>query len=160
MLDEAFRARLVDLDVAESFRLWRHVFPHLPPPENDEGMLTMLHMARTQTKSIPFRLRAYSHRWLIERDLPSHLPDHLKPRAERVYPRVVVGVGISYNYRDPLLKPAGVLIRTAMEGAVLEAEADGKLNDDPYVTARMHEARDKEKRALFGRLGLINIGSV
>jgi hypothetical protein len=47
-----------------------------------------------------------------------------------------------------------------MEGAVMDADADGKLTDSPFVKARMYEARDKERRALFGRIGLIKVGSI
>lgn len=151
MINAAFRRCLETLDTADASRLWAHAFPHLPAPDNDVAMLTMLHVARTQTKSIAFKLRAYSHRWLLERDLPSQLPDELKPSAERVYPRVALAVGISYMFRDPLLKPASDMIRGAMETAVLEAEGDGKLLDSEHVKARMYEARDRERRALFGR---------
>jgi hypothetical protein len=159
-MTDAFRRSLETLDTAEGFRLWAHAFPHLPPPENDDGMLTMMHLARTQSESLPFKLRAYSHQWLCERDLPSQLPDHLKPSAERIYPRVAHAVGISYNFRDEALKPAADMIRGAMEGAVMDADADGKLTDSPFVKARMYEARDKERRALFGRIGLIKVGAI
>lgn len=159
-MNDAFRRVLETLDVADGFRLWKHQFPHLPPPENDEGMLIMLHMARTQTESVPFRMRAYSHAWLGERSLPSQLPDHLKRPAERLYPRVSAAVGISFKVSDPFLKPAYDLVRGAMEGAVYEAEADGRLLDDLHVKVRMNEAKEKEKRALFGRIGLVKVGAV
>ena len=159
-MNDAFRRCLEALDVADGFRVWKHTFPHLPAPENDEGMLIMLHMARTQTKSLPFRLRAYSHAWLGERGLPSQLPDHLRRSAERIYPRVSAAVGISFKVSDPLLKPAYDLVRGAMEGAVYEAEADGKLRDDAHVKTRMAEAKEREKRAVFGRIGLIRVGAI
>jgi hypothetical protein len=53
--------------------------------------------------------------------------------------------------RDPAKAEAGLLIRGAMEHAVLEAEGDGKLLDDAHVRRRMQEARAKAKRQLFGR---------
>jgi hypothetical protein len=159
-MNDAFRRSLETLDTAEGFRLWAHAFPHLPPPENDDGMLTVMHIARTQSESLPFRLRAYSHKWLCERDLPSQLPDHLKQPAERIYPRVASAVGISYNFMNPDFAPAADPIRKAMEGAVMDADADGRLTDSPFVKARMYEARDKERRALFGRIGLIKVGSI
>lgn len=159
-MQTAFVRVLEALDVKDARRLWTAAFPHLPAPKTDADILAVLHMARTQSDAVAFDNRAYSHRWLTERDLPSQLPDRLKPSAERLYPRVVNAVGISYNIKTPELKPAAVLIRGAMEGAVLEADADGRITDTPHVSARMNEARDKERRALFGRMGLIKIGAV
>jgi hypothetical protein len=73
--------------------------------ESDAEALVTLHHARTQAESIALKLRAWSHRWLLEHGYPSGLPDHLKPSAERIYPRVVEGVGISVNFRSPILQP-------------------------------------------------------
>jgi hypothetical protein len=151
---------LETLDVSAARKVWGALSPHIPAPAKDADMLTMLHMARTQSDAIGFKLRAYSHRWLTERGYPSQLPDHLKPSAERLYPKVAHAVGISYNFRDEALKPAADMIRGAMEGAVMDADADGRLTDSPFVKARMYEARDKERRALFGRIGLIKVGSI
>jgi hypothetical protein len=110
-----------------------------------------MHRARTAAQSISLRARAYSHAWLCERGLPSGLPDELKPKAQRLYPVVALGVGISVNARNPLLRPAMAEVRGAMEHAVLDAEAEGRLADAPFVKARMDEAREKTMRALFGR---------
>lgn len=151
---------LESLDIQAARGLWGIHFPHLSAPASDDDMLTMLHMARTQSEAIGFKLRAYSHRWLTERGYPSQLPDRLKPSAERLYPKVAHAVGISYNFIAPDLKPAADMIRGAMESAVMEADADGKLTDSPFVKARMYEARDKERRALFGRIGLIKVGAI
>jgi hypothetical protein len=159
-MSNAITRSLETLDVSAARGAWGTLFPHLSPPESDADMLTMLHMARTQSDAIGFKLRAYSHRWLTERGYPSQLPDHLKPSAERLYPKVAHAVGISYNFRDEALKPAADMIRGAMEGAVMDADADGKLTDSPFVKARMYEARDKERRALFGRIGLIKVGAI
>jgi hypothetical protein len=63
-------------------------------------------MPAPKAETVSFKARAWSHRWLTERALPSGLPDRLKPSAERVYSRVVEGVGISVNCRNPVLKPA------------------------------------------------------
>lgn len=137
----AMRGILKDLDVAAAGRAWG---------EPDAAKtLVMLHMARTAAKTIPMTLRAYSHRWLIDHGLPSQLPDELKPKAERVYPRVVSAVGIAVKMRDHALMAAGVEIRKAMEDMVLEAEADGRLLQPAFVKARMMEARDKTKRKLW-----------
>src|SRR5579872_6695472 len=119
-----FRRCLVELDVAGVRKLWRHVSPHLPQPASDADALATIHVARTQTESIPLKLRAWSHRWLLDHGFPSMLPDPLKPSAERLYPRVVEGVGISVNFRSPILQPITGLVRGAMEDAVSEAYAD------------------------------------
>jgi hypothetical protein len=39
-------------------------------------------------------------------------------------------------------------VRGAMEYSVLEAEADGKLEDTPFVRGRMMEARNNAKKKL------------
>lgn len=153
------RRCLEALDLVGLRRLWAAVSPHLPQPKTDAEALTVAHIARTASESIPMRMRAWSHRWLLERELPSQLPDHLKPSAERLYPRVVQGVGISVNARDPELRPVAVEVRKAMEAAVLEADADGRLSDSAYVRERMAEARTKRRREIFGLTGLFSLGA-
>jgi len=150
-----FRECMEQLDATRARAVWGHVCPHLPQPANDAHTLVVLHMARTAAASMKFKSRAYSHAWLVERGYPSQLPDELKPSAERMYPRNAPAVGISVNFRAPELAPAAVMIRGAMENAVLEAEADGKLENSEHVKARMAEARAKERKALFGRLSLV-----
>lgn len=144
----AFRRCMEELDAATARRLWAETRPHLPPIKTDADALVMLHHARTQAESMPLKLRAYSHRWLLDRELPSGLPDPLKPRAERLYPRNVEAVGISVN-GSPLIRPALVEIRTAMEHAVEDAFAE-RRTDPAFVSARMQEARRKTARKLFG----------
>ena len=99
------RRCLIDCDVAQLRKLWQHVAPHLPQPETDADALVSLHFARTLASFVSFRARAYSHRWLIDNGWPSGLPDHMKPRAERLYPRVVEGVGVSVNASSKLFQP-------------------------------------------------------
>ena len=144
-----FKRCVEELDVEGIRRLAAHVLPHLPAPNTDAEALTALHIARTQAEWLHLRHRAYSHRWLEERGLPSHLPDHLKPSAEQICPVVRSGVGISINFRDPLLRPAGELIRTAMSDVVENCFADGK-QEPAYVTPRMSEAGRLERKRLFG----------
>ena len=146
-----FRRCLEALDVAGIRKLWRHVSPHLPQPKTDAEALVTLHHARTQTGSITLKLRAWSHRWLIDNGFPSGLPDHLRPSAERIYPRVVESVGISVNFRSAILKPIGVEVRVAMENAVLDAYAHKKTEPE-FLRARMTEAREITMRKLVGRL--------
>lgn len=95
------RQALEDGDCDVLAKLWRHIAPHLPGPKTRAEIEIVLHSARTQAGSVTFRKRAYSHRWLMERGLPSHLPDDLRPKAERIYPRIVEGVGIAVKARDP-----------------------------------------------------------
>ena len=129
-------------------RLWALVYPGLPQPKDDKEALVALHMARTMANSIALKLRAYSHRGLLDHNLPSQLPDDLKPAAERIYPKVVTAVGISVNAASELLQPAMAEIQKAMEDAVLEAYGDGKEGDVPHIRQRMKEARERAVKAL------------
>lgn len=138
------RRALIDLDIEHARRVSAAANPHLVVPLKDEAVLQTLHLARTATEGIPFRFRAYSHRWLTERALPSMLPDMLKPSAERLYPRVVDAVGISVASKYPVVADN---IRGAMEYVVNDCYANGD-NDPLIVRPLMLEARHKEKRAL------------
>lgn len=148
MRHEDFRAALEAGDVRLCRRMWSSFFPHLPQPGPEEAEAAM-HIARTQAETVSFKARAWSHRWLTERDMPSHLPDNLKPSAERMYPRIAEGVGISVNCRNPLLKPAMVEVRKAMEATVADCYANGDT-DPAIVRPRMAEARERTLRQLFG----------
>lgn len=144
-----FREALEAGDVRRLRRMWSSFCPHLPQPRTAEQAETVMHHARTQAENISFKARAWSHRWLTERELPSGLPDQLKPQAERVYPRVVEAVGISVNIKNPLLKPVGAAVQRAMGDAVEEAYAD-RRTDPVFVKARMQEARERTFKALLG----------
>ena len=109
-----------------------------------------MHHARTAAESVSLKARAWSHRWLCERDLPSALPDHLKPSAERLYPANKMAVGISVNFRSAWMKGAEAEVRGAMEAEVLNADAHGRIEDAAFVKARMMEAKGRTMRALFG----------
>lgn len=148
---QAYRNALIDGDVEALRRLHAVVTPHLPQPKSFAEAEITMHAARTGAESVPIRLRAYSHRWLEERALPSLLPDHLKPSVDRIYPRVAEAVGISVNFRSAGLKPAATAIRRVMESAVEDAFANGD-KDPALVKSLMMEARAKETKALFGRL--------
>lgn len=149
----AFRALLEAGDVDALRKAWSRVAPHLPQPASREQAEVVMHHARTQTASLPLRARAWSHRWLSERGLPSGLPDPLRPKAERIYPRIAEGVGISVNFKSAWMKPAAAEVRGAMEDAVSEAYADtrgGQRPDPGFVAARMKDAKARKLRALFG----------
>jgi hypothetical protein len=141
---DEFRRCLIDLDVEGAIRFWRWHRSGFPAP-NDADALVTLHMARTAADSIPMKLRAYSHCWLLDHGYPSQLPDRLKPRAERLYPKLVGAVGISVNSKHPVVVTA---IHGAMRHAVLEAYADGHKDEPEKVRQRMNEARMRERRGL------------
>lgn len=145
----SFRNLLEAGDVEGLRAHWADHAPKMPQPETAEQAEIVMHRARTEAASISLRARAYSHAWLCERSLPSGLPDDLKPKAERIYPIVVEAVGISVSARSPLLRPAMLEVRGAMEDAVNDAYADGR-KDPAFVKARMNEASDRTMRALFG----------
>lgn len=153
-----FLQLLADGDVNKLVNAWRKLFPAMPVPDNYDQAEIVMHHARTQTERLAIRHRAYSHAWLMERALPSGLPDRLKPSAERLYPVKALAVGVSVNYSSPWLQPAARAVRGVMEHAVLEAHEDGKLADSAHVTRRMMDARKREEKALFGSTGAILSG--
>ena len=146
----AFRALLEAGDVGALRTAWGRVAAHLPQPETQEQAEVVMHHARTSSESISFKARAYSHRWLTERALPSGLPDELRRPAERLYPKIAEAVGISVGVSNPLFKPAAQEVQKAMSDAVEDAYAEGR-KDPVFVQARMQEAREKTWRSLFGR---------
>ena len=141
-----FRRCLVDGDVAALRALWAHAFPHLEQPGDDEQARTMLHRARTEARSVPFKLRAYSHRWLEDNARASGLPDELKPKAQRMYPRIVSAVGIACMTTSPHRYEQAKAVERAMSDAVAEAYADGKT-DPVFVSKRMSDARERVLRS-------------
>lgn len=144
-----FRRALEDGDIAALRGLWAVAAPHLPQPKSDAEAEIVMHRARTEAASVSLAARAWSHRWLVERQLPSGLPDALRPKAEQLCPIVAEGVGISVRARSPIFAPAAAEMQRAMEGAVADAYADGR-RDPAFVRARMAEARERTAKALFG----------
>jgi hypothetical protein len=126
----ALRQALIDLDLP----LLRTL---LPRP--DAEILATAHYARTQANTIPLRLRVYSHHWLLDHNLPSGLPDRLKPIAERLYPREVTAVGIAVKSANAALAKA---VEKAMSDTVAEMYADG-VTDPGLIKPRMAEVRDR-----------------
>ena len=142
------RSCLEMLDVDGMRKLSAHVMPHIAAG-SDENVLTAMHIARTQCEALAIRYRAYSHRWLEERGLPSQLPDRLKPSVDRLYPKVTSAVGLAISLGPKELKPAADLIRTAMSDEVEDCYAS-KREDPAYVKPRMDEAGRIERKRLFG----------
>jgi hypothetical protein len=149
---DEFRAALEAGDIKRVRKASAIVFSHLPQPTSDTEAEASMHLARTQMDVIPLEARAWSHCWLTERDLPSQLPDELKPSAERMYPRVVEAVLVAATARTDFMKPAAKIIQAAMSDAVEDCYADGK-RDPAFVRARMQEARGRTIKSLFGNLG-------
>lgn len=151
MSSSEFRALLEQGDVQGLRGLWEVAMPHLPQPKSYAEAEKVMHITRTQMETLPLRPRAYSHRWLTERNLPSYLPDELKPKAERMYPVVVEGVGIFIKpSSNEYLRPAQLEVQRSMEHAVADAYAEGRT-DPEFVKRQMADAKDKTMRALFGR---------
>ena len=142
---EMFRC-LRDCDVEGIKKLWSHVAPNMPQPENGYQAAAQIHIARTGMEKMPVKLRLYSHCWLRDEGLikASKLPDHLRPRAEREYPVGVRAVGIAVKPLSGAFTPYHLGIRSEMEYAVHETYADGHADQPQVVKARM-----LERRALF-----------
>lgn len=143
-MNEQFRQALEGCDVKAVRSMWAEIAPHLPQPKSNEEVLIAVHYARTAADRIMFKLRAYSHAWLTERNFPSGLPDYLKPKAERLYPRVIEAVGIAVKTFSAH-KELGVAIRTAMSDAVMDAYAEGR-KDPVFIRGQMELARLKVKK--------------
>ena len=146
----AFRAALEAGDVAALREGWARLCPGLPQPTTDAEAEVMMHHSRTQAASVSFRARAWSHRWLVERGLPSGLPDRLKPRAEQVHPRIVKAVGIAVKMPSAF-REVGLEVRRAMGEAVEILAADGvDLDDRERVQGYMFEARARTLKQMLG----------
>lgn len=139
----AFRQLLEDGDILGLRRFWCEHAPHLPQPKDADQAEIVMHMARTETISISYAKRVYSHRWLTERNLPSKLPGNM-------IPTIVDAVGISVGFCSAVLKPAAVEVRGEMANAVEDCYANGDT-EVPLVRQRMAEARERTMKALFGR---------
>lgn len=139
------RQVLEECDIAGARALWAQISPNMPQPANDDEALVSLHMARTQSDFLRFKLRAHSHHWLAERGFPSQLPDALRPKAERMYPVIVHAVGVAVKTASSSHRALGQAIQRAMSDAALECYADRKT-DPEFVRARMLEARAKIRR--------------
>lgn len=148
------RRCLVECDVAGIRRLWHHLSPHLPLPNSVDDTICAIHMARTVTNSIPLKHRAYSHNWLVERGMPSQLPDRLRPRAERLYKKPLEAVGIATLggaiSGDPDRKAISDAVRKVMEDVVMDYySTDRSATPDPMkVKEDMMRQRKEFRRRL------------
>lgn len=148
--NDAMRQCLIELDARRARTIWHVIAPHLPRCDSDADMLTTLHVMRTAeshlTRWFPRHLRFYSHRWLLDQGLPSLLPDHLKPSAERMYPKKMRVLG--YAPAGAAGEEACAMIGAAMFTKFAELEADG-TTDKARAEPEIQRARFKERRALM-----------
>lgn len=142
---EELRRCLVDCDIEGIRTLWNYISPNIRVPEDDADVLIQIHMARTATERIPFRFRAYSHKWLTERTIPSFLPDEMKPRAERMYPRIVSAVGVCVATIGNKKNDYHHAVSTALCDVVENFYADG-VEDPVLIKAAMKEVHDKLRK--------------
>lgn len=143
-----------DLDVVAARRLWQHVAPHLHQPANDHEALIMLHHARTRSNVVRLRDRVYSERWLVDQGYPSALPDELRALGDRLYPRIVEGVGISVAVSSEFMRPVGDALVHAQAVVVADAYNSGPVVDPVKLKAAMEEARLAEKKRLLGSVSV------
>lgn len=144
-LDDIFRRCLRELDAKLAMKVWAKLFPKLPQPQAEQEMLVTLHMARTAADSSAFVERAYSHAWLLDRGLPSQLPDYLKPSADRMYPREVHAVGVSVMSGPGVKNERARFVEREMSNAVAECYGDG-VTDVTIIKDRMREAQKRAER--------------
>lgn len=138
-------------DISAARKLWAYVAPHYPQPQDDKQALIIMHMARTQSRQVAFKARAYSHRWLTDEGYPSQLPDRLRPKAERLYPKVAEGVGFAVISKSEIAMAIKPHVVKAVNEAIVECY-DSKKTEPGFVKARMFEARNYVVKKLLGRL--------
>jgi hypothetical protein len=137
-----------DIDHELAMKLWKHARPAAAQPENELQAIIMLHYARTKISSMPEKLRLYSHCFLRDYNMPSALPDHLKPKAERMYPVGIRAVGTASGKFGGGKTAFNYAIEKVMSDAVLEVQADGHDLASPVMKARILEKRaDFRRRA-------------
>jgi hypothetical protein len=140
---EVMRRALEEHDVITCCKLWQIVAPRMPQPKTDAESYFIMHHACTQADNVSLRSRAYSHRWLLDHGYPSGLPDELKPKAERMFPKIVDAIGIACGGPPgTTAKPWHTEIREAMEHVVLDHYADG-IKDPKIIKPRMLAVRKK-----------------
>ena len=130
-----------ECDIGGYMKLTDHINPDLAPKDSWQAAFC-IHVARTGMRTMPEKLRMYSHCWLRDSGMEkqSLLPDKMKPKAERLYPVGARAVGIATRTQTG----RAMAIRGVMEDAVRECEADGyDLNNRKVVHGRMLEMRQK-----------------
>ena len=144
MASASFREALGSGDVRRTWQLWAAISPDMPQPENYDEAEVVMHQARTASESMALEKRIYSHAFLDERGLPSHLPDEMKPKRERKGPPVIfsaalICVGTLSSNSDR--REEAKAMERAMEDAVGDMIMSG-VTDRKRIAKRMWEARD------------------
>ncbi len=148
------RRCLVDCDIDALLRLWHMLYPQQTPPTTRHDCLIAIHIARTASARLPFRFRAYSHQWLRDNLPPdvwqkaSQLPDELKPRAERMYPRIVEAVGVCVAGHGNKKTDYHHFVSTQLGHAVHEFYdfTHNKVRDPEGLKRRTTEIHDKLRK--------------
>ena len=140
----SFLRCLRERDVAGIMELWAHVAPQLPQPKTMYEAEVTLHYARTLCEGLSLKHRAYSHAWLLDHGHITGLPDELKTKAERMYPRVVDSVGVSVKALSNRNIERASAMERAMADAVADAYAEGRT-DPAFVKGRIQEVRRQFK---------------
>lgn len=148
-MNAEFRQALEALDLIKLRRMWKHIAPQFPQPETDAMALAIAHHSRTLARSIPERLRCYSHCWLIDRGMTSGLPVLMRKKAEQMFPRVVDAVGISIGGTSEISRAIKPHVMRAMTDVVKDCYANGD-RDPAIVKPRMFEARQSTIKKLLG----------
>lgn len=148
---------LLNLDIEGMRKLHAYINPHLPAAGSDNDVLVSMHHARTQMEPVPLKLRAYSHRWLVDNGHPSGLPDHLKPKAEQICPRVVPATGFAMMFGSKILKPLIPLVETKVHEVILDAYGTDKVHkiDHDKLRKGMLETKDAEIHSLVGSIAAL-----
>lgn len=123
------------------------LFPEGLELSRNEAEITM-HLARTGSNQIDKQHRLYSHRWLIDRGLPSQLPQSMRKIVAES--KIVEAVGVAVMTQNPDLEPAAKAIERAMADAVEDCYANGDIRLE-LIQARIEVARQEATRQMFGR---------
>lgn len=144
-----FRRALADRDIPALMHLSSLFMPVGQQPRDEAEATVFMHVARVTSDWLDVEARSYSHFWLIDHGLPSLLPPHLLPKAERYRPEIAASVGIACGTGKAWLKPALPLIRGAMVKAV-EDNAELVETDPDLLRDKIQFARRDEFQRLFG----------
>lgn len=146
-----FQQALRDRDVPALMRLSKGLFPVGQQPKDEKEAVAMMHIARTAASFLSMAARSYSHFWCQDNGVPSMLPAHLLPKAERFRPTVQKAVGIALATGKEWLKPAMPLIGMAMAKQVSD-NAELIDGDPDLLRDKILFAKGDEFKRLFGVL--------
>lgn len=146
-----FQQALRDRDIPALMRLSKVLFPADQQPKDERDALAMMHIARTGASFLSMAARSYSHFWCQDNGVPSMLPAHLLPKAERFRPTVKKAVGIALATGKEWLKPAIPILGMAMAKQVTD-NAELIEGDPGLLRDKILFAKGDEFKRLFGAL--------